>query len=99
MKPPYIYVVMELCTKVCLLDVLAKESLPLRKRLQHAHDFTRSIAHMHSIGFVHRDIKSLNVFLADEGEASGVRLGDFGESVTNAAAEDEDPMQVGTPQW
>ena len=59
----------------------------------------QSIAHMHSIGFVHRDIKSLNVFLTDAGEASGVRLGDFGESVTNAAAEAEDPKQVGTPQW
>ena len=98
-KPPYIYVVMELCTKGCLLDMLIKENLPLRKRLQYAHDFTRSIAHVHSIGFVHRDIKSLNCFLTDEGEASGVRLGDFGESVTNAAAEAEVPKQVGTPQW
>ena len=99
MKPPYIYVVMELCTKGCLLDMLTKENLPLRKRLQYAHDFTRSIAHVHSIGFVHRDIKSLNCFMTIAEGRLVLRLGDFGESVTITAAEIEDPKQVGTPQW
>ena len=98
-KPPYLYVVMEMCPKGCLMDVLAKERLPLLSRLEIAHDFLRSIAHMHSIGFVHRDVKSLNCFMtAVEGRLC-VRLGDFGESVTNTAAEGEDPKQVGTPQW
>ena len=90
---------MEMCPKGCLMDVLAKERLPLLSRLEIAHDFLRSIAHMHKIGFVHRDVKSLNVFMNCLEGQSGVRLGDFGESVTNAAAEGEDPKQVGTPQW
>ena len=100
MKPPYLYVVMEMCPQGCLMDVLAKERLPLLSRLEIAHDFLRSIAHMHRIGFVHRDVKSLNCFVtnADGGE-SGVRLGDFGESETIAAAEAEEPKQVGTGQW
>ena len=98
-KPPYLYVVMEMCPQDCLMDVLAKERLPLLSRLEIAHDFLRSIAHMHSIGFVHRDVKSLNCFMTMVEGRLGVRLGDFGESVTIVAAEGEDPMQVGTPQW
>ena len=99
-KPPYIYVVMEVCARGSLMDVLAKERPPLLTRLEMAHDFLCAIAHMHSTGFVHRDVKSLNCFVtnADGGE-SGVRLGDFGESDTIAAAEAEDPKQVGTGQW
>ena len=103
MKPPYLYVVMEMCPRGCLMDVLRKEKLPLLSRLEIAHQFLRSIAHMHAIGFVHRDVKSLNCFMMLlEGlaeRAAVVRLGDFGESVTNAAAAIEDPKQVGTPQW
>ena len=81
------------------MDVLQKEQPPLLTRLEIAHDTALAMAHMHSTGFVHRDVKSLNYFLTDGGEQSGVRLGDFGESVTNAAAEGEIPKQVGTPQW
>ena len=99
MKPPYLYVVMEMCPRGCLMDVLRKEKLPLLSRLEIAHQFLRSIVHMHAIGFVHRDVKSLNCFMTVVDGRLCVRLGDFGESVTNAAAEDEDPMQVGTPQW
>ena len=54
---------------------------------------------MHRIGFVHRDVKSLNCFMTAVQGHAGVRLGDFGESVTNASAEDEAPRQVGTRQW
>ena len=90
---------MEMCPKGCLMDVLAKERLPLLSRLEIAHDFLRSIAHMHSIGFVHRDVKSLNCFMTMVEGRLCVRLGDFGESVPTTAAEGEEPKQVGTPQW
>ena len=98
-KPPYLYVVMEMCPRGCLMNVLLKERLPLLSRLEIAHGFLRSIAHMHRIGFVHRDVKSLNCFMTFLKGDGAVRLGDFGESVTNAMAEGEDPKQVGTPQW
>ena len=83
------------------MDVLGTERPPLLTRLEMAHDFLCAIAHMHSTGFVHRDVKSLNCFVtipAATGD-SGLRLGDFGESVTSAAAESEDPKTVGTGQW
>ena len=94
---------MELC-EGCLMDVLRESMPPFAKRLEIAYDLMRSIAHMHRIGFVHRDIKSLNSFVADaeeeaEGEDTGVRLGDFGESVTFEAAVQEGPKIIGTSQW
>ena len=103
-KPPYIYVVMEVCARGSLMDVLEKEQPPLLTRLEMAHDVVQSIACMHGAGFVHRDIKSLNYFVTDVagesgGDDAGVRLGDFGESLTYAAAESEEPKQVGTSQW
>ena len=103
MKPPYIYVVMELCDKGSLMDVLSTEKLSLPQRLQMARDTALAVACMHEAGFVHRDIKSLNSFVADvgdeTGEDTGVRLGDFGESVTFEAAEQEGPKMIGTAQW
>ena len=86
------------------MDVLRNETLSLRKRLQMARDTALAVACVHKAGFVHRDIKSLNCFVAvvgeeAAGEDTGVRLGDFGESVPTTAAEGEEPKQVGTPQW
>ena len=104
MNPPCIYVVMELCTRGSLRDVLTKERPPLLERLEMAHDAVRAVACMHETGFLHRDIKSLNCFLVpvrddSVGEGAGVRLGDFGESVTMEAAEEQGPRLIGTAQW
>ena len=33
---------------------------------------------MHDNGIVHRDLKHLNIFLSDEGDAPKVKIGDFG---------------------
>ena len=55
-----------------------------------------ALAHLHSQGIIHRDLKPSNIFFDSR---QLVRLGDFGESETIAAAEGEDPRPVGTEQW
>ena len=99
LNPPYLYVVMELCKRGSLTDVLQTNELSYLRRLQMAHDVMCAMAHMHELGFVHRDMKSLNCFVTDVGDELAVRLGDFGETVTTTAAAKEEPRQVGTMQW
>ena len=98
-NPPYLYVVMELCNRGSLTDMLQKNELSYLQRLEMAHDVMCAMAHMHVHGFLHRDMKSLNCFVTDVGDKLALRLGDFGETVTTEAAGSEDPKQVGTIQW
>ena len=86
------------------MDVLRNETLSLRKRLQMARDTALAVACVHKAGFVHRDIKSLNCFVAvvgeeAAGEDTGVRLGDFGESVSFSEAVTEGPTIKGSYEW
>jgi len=109
-NPPDLYVVMEMCEEGSLNGVLASARLGYTVRLQMACDVMDGMAHMHRLGFVHRDVKSLNVFVVDlaSNTASGgqgplltplVRLGDFGESLLIEEARYEKPKCVGTLQW
>jgi len=100
LNPPYLYVVMELCTRGSLTDMLQTNELNYLQRLGMAWDVTCAVAHMHGLDFLHRDMKSLNCFVTDlDNGQLAVRLGDFGETVTTTAAKGEVPKQVGTMQW
>jgi len=100
LNPPYLYVVMELCTRGSLTDMLQTNELNYLQRLGMAWDVTCAVAHMHGLDFLHRDMKSLNCFVTDlDNGQLAVRLGDFGETVTTTAAKSEVPKQVGTMQW
>ena len=91
---------MEMCTRGSLTDVLQSKELSYLQRLGMARDVLSAMAHMHELGFLHRDMKSLNCFVTDlDSGQTVVRLGDFGETVTLAVAEEEIPKPVGTPQW
>ena len=91
---------MEMCTRGSLTDVLQSKELSYLQRLGMARDVLCAMAHMHELGFLHRDMKSLNCFVTDlDSGQTVVRLGDFGETVTLAVAEEEIPKPVGTPQW
>ena len=69
------------------------------QRLEMARDVMGAMAHMHRLGFLHRDMKSLNCFVTDVGDQLALRVGDFTESVTTATANAEVPKQVGALQW
>jgi len=84
------------------MDVLASALLSYVHRLGMACDVMGATAHMHRLGYVHRDIKSLNVFVMDTSVTAGramVRLGDFGETMTSQEALNQTPKCVGTTQW
>lgn len=100
-NPPYLSVVMELCAQGSLLSVLGERAgrgpPDYATRLHYGEQTAQAVAHMHALQMVHRDLKSLNVFVTHDGQ---VRLGDFGESVTLDQAESEHPAKVvGTTQW
>lgn len=99
LNPPFLYVVMEMCTHGSLTDMLQTNELSYLQRLEMARDVMGAMAHMHKVGFLHRDMKSLNCFVTDLDGQTVMRLGDFGETVSIEAAKHETPKQVGTIQW
>ena len=59
-------------------------------------DLATALAHVHGLGFVHRDVKPDNCFLERDSSRLRLRLGDFGHAVEAAAA---DPSVRGTDGW
>jgi len=111
--PPMVSIIMQYCQLGSLRDVLNKkdtaDELEYKHRLELAADTARAVAHLHAIGFVHRDIKSLNVMCTcecpdkiDQASITGhsrpiwACLGDFGETVTVEESRNETPRQHGT---
>jgi len=113
-SPPMVQTVMQFCELGSLRDVLDKngtaDELDYVHRLELAADAAAAVAHLHHLGFVHRDIKSLNVmvsrhFTMEEDQTSSVAgrsgsiwafLGDFGETVSMEESLMETPRQHGT---
>merc|ERR1712202_111003 len=46
-----------------LMEVLEKRLIGRRERVKIGGDIAGAVAHMHNVGLVHRDLKSLNVFI------------------------------------
>jgi serine/threonine protein kinase len=96
--------VMELCELGSLMDVIEKEGLSYSPRLALAQQACLAVAHLHELGFVHRDIKSLNYFCTRReagGEEGKIRvlLGDFGETLPQERSVVEVPSMIGTMEW
>lgn len=86
-----------------LSDLLYKEvkypDLPWSRRLNIARDIASGCLYLHSKNIVHRDIKTMNILLSQEGI---VKLCDFGMSKTLSELEEQDnaaEQLMGTPQW
>jgi len=70
-------------------------------------DAAAAVQHLHSLGFVHRDIKSHNFFVTDRHRGRttmvwsdpSLRLGDFGETILEEFAAQERPQPIGTLAW
>lgn len=102
--PGNVCMVMEIGA-MSLSDLLYKEvqypDLPWSRRLNIARDVAAGCLYLHSKGIVHRDIKSMNILLSQEGI---VKICDFGMSKTLGEIEDEHgaanaDQVMGTPQW
>jgi hypothetical protein len=64
------------------------------KRLTFLRDAALGIAHLHSVGIIHRDIKSSNLLVDSDGH---VKVGDFG--FATAKADNGTLTRCGTPSW
>jgi len=103
--PPSLQIVMPLCAGGSLLSVLATRSFECQQQLRIALKCTTAVAHLHSLEFVHRDLKSPNFFCCFGGKVSDsdvgleVLLGDFGETCTVQSALKAERRQYGTLCW
>lgn len=79
------YLVMEYCHQGTLLDLIRslKTSIPLPHLNQFIYDLLNAVEFMHSIGYVHRDIKCENIFITYDERLKRMvlKLGDFGFSM------------------
>ncbi|XP_011882090.1 PREDICTED: mitogen-activated protein kinase kinase kinase 4 isoform X2 [Vollenhovia emeryi] len=72
---------MEFCAEGTLESLVAGSGNGLPEALvrKYTHQLLSAVAALHSHGIVHRDIKTANIFLTDEGNC--LKLGDFGSAV------------------
>ncbi|KAG7211833.1 hypothetical protein KM043_011058 [Ampulex compressa] len=72
---------MEFCAEGTLESLVAGTGNGLPESLvrKYTHQLVLAVAALHSHGIVHRDIKTANIFLTDEGNC--LKLGDFGSAV------------------
>ncbi len=93
------YFVMELARGTTLMARVQRGPLPVAHALEIAVGVTDAVAAVHRAGYVHRDIKSENVMLTDDGRRHVPKLIDFGIacSLDGAGAEVAAGV-VGTPR-
>jgi len=72
----YLYLVMEYCGGGDLMGLLIKKDILSEDETRfYMSELAAAINHVHSLGFVHRDLKPDNILIATDGH---VRLSDFG---------------------
>jgi len=69
------YLILELLRGGTLAQRLRQGRLPVREALRVAVEMAKGLAHAHSQGVVHRDVKPGNVFLCDDGQVKLLDLG------------------------
>lgn len=98
------YIVMDHVNGRSLCDVLDDGPMRVRRLLEIARQILAGLAHAHSQGIVHRDIKPGNIMLSDvEGSSDHVSILDFGLAKFRDAVLTQDitasAMLVGTPGY
>lgn len=95
-----LWVVMEYCGGGCLTDVLDQyeEGLSMSEQLIGllCRDTLRGLMYIHSGYRIHRDIKSDNILLSDEGH---IKIADFGYAAELSREKLKRNTIVGTPYW
>lgn len=85
------YVVLEKLEGESLAHILARRGkIPFREAVGWAIEAARGLGDAHAAGIVHRDVKPSNLFLSREGEATVVKVIDFGIAAARDEERDDD---------
>ena len=88
------YIVMELVDGVTLLQYMEKKgALPWNEALHFARQTARALAHAHSRGLIHRDIKPHNIMLLRDGT---IKVADFGIAALENELHESDGEAIGS---
>ena len=91
------FMVLEFLTGQTLKDALQSgDEIPLRKRVSIGLQLAKALAHVHTLGLVHRDVKPDNVHLDAQGR---VKLMDFGIVKTGDVTLTQAGYALGTPHY
>ena len=93
-----LWIIMEFCNGGSLSDVMDVLGHPLNEMQLSAvcHGVLESLAYVHSLNMIHRDIKAANLLVTTDGK---VKLCDFGVSTQLEKASDQALTMTGSPYW
>jgi predicted outer membrane repeat protein len=97
------YYVMELVDGLPVTNYCERNQLSIKERLTLFNHICRAVQHAHRQGVIHRDLKPLNILVADHGEAR-LKVIDFGIAKTTSSLAEETAIThqgqiIGTPEY